>query len=179
MIYNIVIDGSSPPTTLSIKTSYRGINHYKDNNMVLATFALKELRTHLNFTQLRFHCNKQLISTFHVKTFTNSTGKAVVRFFSRDDEKDAMPYACGSFARLDGDNSSLAWDCTNWGKDGGAYYVGKWGHEGQRELYEFAAFVGYKYHWATNPAWDRWDCDDEDHKGRNLSTGDFWKIYVR
>lgn len=177
MIYNIVIDSSSPPTTLSIETSYRGINHHKNNNMVLATIALKELRKHLSFTQLRFHCNKQLVRTFHVTTVANSAGEAVVQFFSR--QTDAMPSSCGSFVRLDGDNSLLAGDCANWGKDGGAYNVGKWGHEGQRELYEFAAFIGFKYHWATNPAWNRWDCDDEDYPGRYVSTGDFWKIYVR
>ena len=90
-----------------------------------------------------------------------------------------MPYACGSFARLDGDNSLLAENCANWGKDGGTYNVGKWGHEGMRELYKYPAFFVYKYHWATNPAWDRWDCDDVDFNGRYLSTGDFWKIYVR
>ena len=144
--------------------------------MVLATSALKELRTHLSFAQLRFHCNKQLVRTFHVTTVTNTAGEAVVQFFSR--QADAMPFSCGSFARLDGDNSLLAGDCANWGKDG-SFNVGKWGHQGERELYRFPAFIGLKYHWATNPAWDRWDCDDVDHRGHNVSNGDFWKIYVR
>ena len=178
LIYNIVIDGSSPPTTLGIESSYRGINHYNNSNMVLSTSALKELRTHLSFTQLRFHCNKkQLVRTFHVTTVTNSAGDAVVQFFSR--QTDTMPFSCGSFATLTGDNSLLAGDCANWGKDHGNYNVGKWGHEGERELYKYPAFVGFSYHWATNPAWDRWDCDDLDHLGHNVSPGDFWKIYVR
>lgn len=122
MIYNIAIDGLSPPTTLSIESSYRGISHYNNSNMVLSTNALKELRTHLSFTQLRFHCNKQLVRTFHVTTVTNSSGEAVVQFFSR--QTDSMPFSCGSFATLTGDNSLLAGDCANWGKDG-SYNVGK------------------------------------------------------
>ena len=174
LIYNIVIDGSSPPATLSIEASYRGINHYKNNNMVLSTSALKELRTHLSFTQLRFHCNKQLVRTFHVTTVPNSTGEAVVQYFSR--QTNAKPYACGSFARLSGDNSILARDCANWGLDSGSYKVGKWGHDGVRELYEYPVFIQNLYHWAAHPHWNRWECDDFNPA---LSSGDFWKIYVR
>ena len=177
LIYNILIDGKSPPKALNIETSYRGINRYTSNNMVLETLALKELRTHLSFTQLRFHCNKQLTRTFHMTTVTNSSGEAVVQYFSR--QTDAMPYACGSFATLPGDNSFLAGDCAKWGKDRGVYEVGKWGHEGERELHIFPAFIGFKYSWLTTSASDRWDCDDIDHFGRNVLTGDFWKIYVR
>ena len=171
LIYNIVIDGTP---TLGIETSYRGIKHYKNNNMVLSTSALKELRTHLSFTQLRFHCNKQLGRTFHVTTITNSTGEAVVQYYSS--QTNAKPYACGSFARLSGDNSFLAGDCANWGLDSGSYKVGKWGHDGVRELYEYPAFIQNLYHWASLPHLNRWECDDFNSA---LSSGDFWKIYVR
>ena len=168
-----MIDGSSPPATLGIESSYRGINHYKNNNMILSTSALKELRKHLSFTQLRFHCSKQLGRTFHVTTVTNSAGEAVVQYFSR--QTNAKPYACGSFARLSGDNSILARDCANWGLDSGSYYVGKWGHD-ERELYEYPVFIRNLYHWAAVPQWNRWECDDFNSA---LSSGDFWKIYVR
>ena len=145
--------------------------------MVLATTALNDLRTYLPFTQLRLHCSKEKGRTFHVATVADSTGEAVVQYFSR--EMDAMPFACGSFARLHGDNSNLAGNCERWGKDYGAYEVGKWGHEGMRELYEYSAFIGFLYHWAPNPVWNRWDCDDWDDNGASVSPGDFWKIYVR
>ena len=175
LIFNIVIDGLSPPTMLGIETSYRGISNYNDNNMVLATTSLNELRTHLPFTQLRFHCSKQQGRTFHVTTVANSTGEAVVQYFSR--QIDAMPDACGSFARLEGDNSNLAKECYRWGKDNNhAYEVGLWGHEGRRELYDFPAFVGLAYHWGTLPNNNRWECDDF---APSVSPGDFWKIYVR
>ncbi|XP_078348974.1 fibrinogen-like protein A [Oculina patagonica] len=175
LIYNVVIDGPSPPTTLGVETSYRGISNYNINNMVLATTALGELRTHLSFTQLRFHCSKQQGRTFHVTTVTNSTGEAVVQYFSR--QKDAMPYACGSFARLNGDNSYLASYCARWGRDINlAYGVGKWGHERRRELYDFPAFIGYHHHWVNSPGYNRWECDDVIS---SVSPGDFWKIYVR
>ena len=174
-----MIDGtSSPPTTLGIETSYRGINHYKNNNMVLATSALKELRKHLSFTQLRFHCSKRLGRTFHVTTVTNSTGKAVVQYFSR--QTDAKPYACGSFVRLSGDNSFLAGDCANWGLNtsSGLYKVDKWGHDVVPELYRYPAFISHLYHWSALPHPHRWECDDS-VDGSTLSSGDFWNIYVR
>ena len=175
MIFNVVIDGSSiPPITLGHETSYRGISRYNNNNMVLATNALNGLRTHLSFTQLRFHCRKQHGRTFHVATVANSNGEAVVQYFSR--QTDAMPSACGSFARLEGDNSILAGDCARWGKDHGVYKVDKWSHEGMREFYKFPAFIYPSYNWASNPVWPRWECDDY---GNFVSPGDFWKIYVR
>ena len=174
MIFNVVIEGSSLPAMLGFETSYRGISNYNNNNMALATSALNELRTYSSFTQLRFHCYKrQPGRTFRVTTAPNSTGDAVVQYFSR--QTDVMPYACGSFARLEGDNSYLASDCANWGKDNGVYKVGKWGHQGMREFYEFPAFIYALSHWATSP-WNRWECDDFKP---GASPGDFWKIYVR
>ena len=171
-----MIDGaSSPPTTLGIETSYRGISHYNNNNMLLATSALNELRSHLPFAQLRFHCRKQAVRTFHVSTLANDAGEAVLQYFSR--QTDIMPDACGSFVILSGDNSFTANHCAMWGKDGG-YRVGKWGHQGMRELYKFPAFAFSDYNWATNPepGWNRWECDD---LGNSVSPGDFWNIYVR
>ena len=87
-----------------------------------------------------------------------------------------MPYACGSFERMEGDNSVLADDCTKWGMDNNAYHVGRWGHQGKRELYQYPAFILSYYHWTTAPDWNRWECDDV---ANTASPGDFWKIYVR
>ena len=176
MIFNIVIDEkSSLPTSLGIETSYRGISRYNNSNMVLATSALNELRSHLSFAQLRFHCRKNALRTFHVSTLADDSGEAVVQYFSR--QTDEMPNSCESFATLPGDDSNLAADCPDWGMDGN-FHVGKWGHEGMRELYEFPAFIAFDYHWAPNPAFpdDRMECDD---RGTAVSPGDFWKVYVR
>ncbi|KAL9956995.1 hypothetical protein ACROYT_G038569 [Oculina patagonica] len=177
LIYNIVIDGPFPPFPLGVESSYRGISNYDNNNMVLATSALNELRKHLLFTQLRFHCNKQNNQrTFHVTTVANSAGEAVVQYFSR--QTDDMPYACGSYATLEGDNSVLARACSAWGIDGNnVWHVGKWSHEGMRELFEYPAFIYASNHWTTNPGWGRWECDD--HFSVSALPGDFWKIYVR
>lgn len=141
--------------------------------MILNTDAMKQLRADLSFTQLRFHCSKPQGRTFHVTTAANSLGEAVVQFFSG--QTDVYPQACGSFVPLDGDNSYLAADCAKWGKDNGAYKVGKWGHQGMRALNEFPAFIQNTYHWATFPKGSRWECDDFKP---NPDTGD-WKIYVR
>ena len=73
---------------------------------------MKELRTHLSFTQLRFHCSKNKGRTLHLTTASNSSGEAVVQYFSG--QTDANPKACGSCVRMNDDNSMLAADCNQW-----------------------------------------------------------------
>ena len=102
--------GSLSPK-VSVETSYRGIGKL---HMVLQKSAVKELRRRLSFTQLRFHCHKKQGRTFHVVTTSNSSGEAVVQYFSG--QTDEQPDACGSFVRLTlDDNSELAGICKDWG----------------------------------------------------------------
>ena len=160
---------------LSIETSYREIGSYHNNKTVLDKSAMNELRTHLSFTQLRFHCSKQQGHTFHVTTVANSTGEAVVQYFSG--QTDVQPDACGSFVRMENDNSRLAGVCGQWGYDGTSFYVGKWGYAEDKDSYNNnVAFVKAKYHWVLNPGIPRWGCDD--YNG-GVSAGDFWKVFVR
>ena len=164
-----------PPTNLNIENTYAGVSRYSSNRMVLSPDGMRELRSRISFTQLRFHCRKEQHGrTFHVKTAANSSGEAVARFFAGD--TDVFPKACGSFEKLKGDNSVLASRCAEWGMENGVYHVGKWGHEGHKELYMFSSFIKYYHHWITWPGNNRWQCDD---MANNLSRGDFWKIYVR
>ena len=150
LVSNAVLDGSSSTPQLSVETSYRGISNYHNNQTFLTESAMNELRTHLSLTRLRFHCSKQQGRTFHVTTVANSTGEAVVQYFSG--QTDVQPDACGSFVRMENDNSRLAERCRQWGYNGTSYYVGKWGHgEDQINLYSPAAFVGYLYHWFLTP----------------------------
>ena len=171
-----MLDGSSSTPQLSIETSYRGISNYHNNQTFLTKSAMNELRTHLSFTQLRFHCSKQQGRTFHVTTAANSTGEAVVQYFSG--QTDVQPDACGSFVRMVNDNSKLAGVCDNWGYQYGAYNVGKWGRSDidQKRLFDHAAFAVSYYHWVLGPGYSRWECDDL-HVG--VSSGDFWKVFVR
>ena len=160
---------------LSIETSYRGIGSYHNNKTVLTKSAMKELWTHLSFTQLRFHCSKQQGRTFHVTTVANSTGEAVVQYFSG--QTDVQPDACGSFVRMDDDNSKVAKVCENWGNGNGVQNGGKWsGGQNESRLYNHVVFVWYAYHWLIWPEGGRVECDDFK---RGVSAGDFWKIYVR
>ena len=161
---------------LSIETSYRGIGSYHNNNTVLTKSAMKELWTHLSFTQIRFHCSKQQGRTFHVTTFANSAGEAVVQYFSG--QNDLFPHSCNSFFTMDDDNSMAAKVCEDWGVENGVKNVGKWSGDGQNEsrLYEYIVIVWYAYHWLIWPEGGRVECDDF-HGG--VSAGDFWKIYVR
>ena len=144
--------------------------------MVLTKTAMNELRTHLPFTQLRFFCRKHQGRTFHVTAAANNSGEAVVKYFSG--QTDDQPAACGSFVRLENDNSRLPGACKRWGLENGKYTVGKWGHgEDQNRLYTYAAFTFHEYHWMMSPSLSRWECDDLFTAG--VSSGDFWKVFVR
>ena len=124
LVFCIVTEGSSPPK-FSVETSYRGIS---GDQMVLTKDAMKELRTHLSFTQLRFHCSKLQGRTFHVTTVANSSaGEAVVQYFSG--QTNVQPVSCGSFVSMRNDNPGLTGNCEKWGRENGVYFVGKWGHE--------------------------------------------------
>ena len=170
------MDSSTPPTSWTAESSYRGIRNFTNNKMGITKNAMKELRSHLSFTQLRFHCSKKQGRTFHVITAANSSGEAVVQYFSG--QTDVLPASCMSFQRMDGDNSKLAVQCEKWGNDKG-HYVGKWAHyrkKGEDRLYNHAAFVAYRYHW--NIINSKRLCDDN-IGDISSSPGDFWKIYVR
>ena len=169
-----MIDSPSSPQ-MSVKTSYREISSCHNNQMFLTKSAMNELRTHLSFTQLRFHCSKQQGRIFHVTTVANSTGEAVVQYFSG--QTDVQPEACGSFVRLENDNSRLARVCRQWGYQDGAYNVSKWGTAiDQDRLYNHAAFAAGLYHWLLAQDYSRWECDDY---LVGVSSGDFWKVFVR
>lgn len=138
--------------------------------------AMKKLHTLLSLTQLRFHCRKETPGrTFHVVTAANNSGESMIRFFSG--LTDEMPKACGSFVRMDDDDSLLARECARWGEEKGEFRVGRWGHSRFKgSLYDYVTFIRNRYHWVVSPAKDRWEWDD--FLG-NASIGDFWKIFVR
>ena len=160
---------------MSVKTSYREISSYHNNQTFLTKSAMNELRTHLSFAQLRFHCSKQQGRTFHVTTVANSTGEAVVQYFSG--QTDVQPDACGSFVRMENDNSRLAGVCRQWGYNGVSSNIGKWGYAlDQDRLFYASAFVPHFYHWVLSQRDSRWECDDYRD---GVSSGDFWKVFVR
>ena len=168
------------PSQLPWETSYCGI---ANDQMLLTKTAMKELRALISFTQLRFHCKKQNPGrTFHISTAMNSSGEAVVRYFSG--QTDVLPRACDSFYKMSDDDSYLANECQSWGKDG-TYLVGKWGiemharlgsHLNEARLFNHAAFVFNKYHWLLG---NRYECDD-DSRSRTTMLGDnIWEVFVR
>ncbi|KAL9963785.1 hypothetical protein ACROYT_G027325 [Oculina patagonica] len=175
LVANVVIDDSSP-FELSVETSYRGISSYNNNKTFLTKTAMKELSTYLPFTQLRFHCSKQHHGrTFHITTAANSTGEAVVQYLSG--QTDVQPDACDSFVRMDDDNSELAGLCHNWGYENGLWRIGKWGAGYDRQrLFDHTAFVYGLYHWVIAEDGSRLECDDG---YAVVSSGDFWKVFVR
>ena len=166
LISNIVMKSPTPPTALPVKTSYRGI---ASDEMVLSKTASKELFAHLPFRQIRFYCSKKGGRIFHVGTVTNSSGESVVRYFTG--QTDVRPSSCGSFVRMENDNSILAAACQSW--EGG-----KWGRpeDDETRLYTHVALQPATTHWLLAPNHNRWECDDF---SIGVSAGDFWKIFVR
>ena len=138
--------------------------------MVLQKSAMNELRTHLAFSQIRFHCKKK--RTFRVTTARNSAGEAVVQYFSA--QTDTLPASCGSYVKMSDDNSLIAGVCHRWGPN----YSVKWGLNGvdQDRLYSHLNYVPWTYHWLIEPQGSRWECDDY---SVGVTPGDFWKTFVR
>ena len=171
-----MIDSSSSLPPIAPQDDYRKIGDFQSKALILKNTALFELRKHLAFKQLRFHCYKPGIRTFHVVTIANSTGESVVRYFTGQVED--FPKASGSFTRLPGDNSLLALRPADWGMEGGRYEVGKWSHQGKKALWDHAAFILNSAHWVLGSP--RWECDDYTRRNTPiLPVGTFWKIYVR
>jgi len=181
LVSNLVINVSSPFQSSFEKTSYHGISSYVNNKTFLTDSAMQELRTHLSFTQLRFHCSKQQGRTFHVTTVTSSSGEAAVQYLIG--ETDVQPDACGSFVKMDDDNSQLVRHCHDWGVDDWhaqhfLVKIGKWGppYRGEGRLTDHSAFVYGYFHWNLFQDGSRLECDDY---GVGVSSGDFWKVFVR
>ena len=74
------VEFGSPSPKVSVETSYRGIGK---SHMVLQKSAMKELRRHLSFTQLRFHCRKKQGRTFHAQVKLWSGTSAVRQMSNR------------------------------------------------------------------------------------------------
>ena len=134
LVSNVVV-GNLSLLQFSEESSYHEISKCHNKSLLLTTDAMKELRTHLSFTQLRFHCRKNKGRTFHLTTAGNSSGEAVVQYFSG--QTDANPKVCGSFVRMNDDNSKLAADCNQWRDK-------QWGYpfKGKGEIYSLLVSTG-------------------------------------
>ena len=156
--------------------NYRDIEKYKTNKLVLSTNGLRTLREKLSFKQLRFFCHKKIPGrTFDIATTTNSSGQNVTKYFTA--ETDDRPKSCGSYYPLSDDNSTLAGQCAKWGKNSA-----QWGPTSRSvSLMDHVAFVDSEVHWHVYKPDNRWECDDykEKPKKYKVSSGDFWKIFVR
>ena len=102
---NFMVDSSTIPPAWTTEPSYRGINNFTNKKMGITTSAMKELRGHLSFTRMRFHCSKQQGRTLRVTTATKNFGKTVVQYFSG--QTNTLLDSCLSFVRMKDDNSYL------------------------------------------------------------------------
>ena len=167
---------------LSLTGDYRQIKEYKTNKLALSTDGLRTLGTKLSFKQLRFFCHKKIPGrAFDVATATNSSGEHVVQYFTA--QTDNLPDSCGSYYPLSDDNSTLASQCARWGYQLSKFFVGKWSYEGiptADRLLNHLALVQSTAHWVVHQSNGRWECDDyHSTKEYAVSSGDFWKVFVR
>ena len=183
MISNIEIPTTTFNLSFASHNSYRGIGNYKNNLMVLTNSAMYELCKVLQVTQLRFHCRKQMKRTFHVTSAISKTGWAVVEYFCG--QTNELPLSCNSFEVMRDDNSILTSHCNDWGDDNTQRQVGTWGHYptttdvDDGRLNSFVAFIGNTSYWHISLIEGLLLCDDNGFEIPWLSSGDFWKIYVR
>ena len=183
MISNIEIPTTTFNLSFTSHNSYRGIGNYKNNVMVLTNSAMYELCKVLQVTQLRFHCRKQMKRTFHVTTAISKTGWAVVEYFCG--QTNELPMSCNSFEVMKDDNSILTSHCNDWGDDDTQRQVGTWGHYptttdvDDGRLNSFVAYIGNTSYWHISLIEGLLLCDDNGFEIPWLSSGDFWKIYVR
>ncbi|XP_044163163.1 uncharacterized protein LOC122947027 [Acropora millepora] len=174
LIFNVVIDSSSSLPPITTQDDYRKIGDFQGKALILTNNALFELRKHLAFKQLRFHCYKPGERTFHVATIANSTGESVIRYFTGQVKE--LPKASGSFTRLPGDNSHLAFRPADWGYENGMTKVGKWSIPWSKALWDHVVWIVNTAHWLLG---SRWECDDYNPEAPTPPVGSFWKIYVR
>ena len=170
----MVVDNNSSLPPITTQDDYRKIGDFQSKALILTNNALFELQKHLAFEQLRFHCYKPGVRTFHVATIANSTGEWVIRYLTEQTEE--LPKASGSFTRLPGDNSLLTLRPADWGYEKDTYKVGKWSHQGKKALWDHLVFIQDHAHWLLESS--RWECDDFTSSS-SPPTGSFWKIYVR
>ena len=169
-----MIHSSSSLPPITTQDDYRKIGDFQSKALILTNNALFELRKHLAFKQLRFHCYKPGVRTFHVATIANSTGESVIRYFTGQVKE--LPKASGSFTRLPGDNSHLAFCPVDWGYENGITKVGKWSIPWSKALWDHVAWIVNRAHWLLG---SRWECDDYNPEAPTPPVGSFWKIYVR
>ena len=164
---------------MAISDDYSVISNYSSNHVALSTQALSKLREKMPFNQLRFFCRKNKPGrTFNIATTKAALGENVVKYLTA--KTNSLPIACGSFYTLPNDDSMMANECSRWGKENGSFEVGKWHHSGISvfgRLFNHLAFIKGAVHWNVGT---RWECDDFNRThGYVVSTGDFWKIFVR
>ncbi|XP_028416056.1 uncharacterized protein LOC114539640 isoform X1 [Dendronephthya gigantea] len=182
LVNNLVQNGSKEMDWF-LANDYRRISEYKNKNLALSTYALRDLRSKMSFNQIRFFCRKKIPGrVLDIATKTNSLGQQVIKYFTA--QTNTFPKSCGSYYRLPDDNSILASQCSRWGRESNnTYFVGKWGIDGSQvkaRLFNHPAFVSGQAQWFTGGSKQRWECDDfYSISGYTISPDDFWKIFVR
>lgn len=164
-----------------LTNDYQKIDEYKKNKLALSSKGLDALGAKMSFNQLRFFCHKGIPGrTFDIATTTNGLGKKVIEYLKAQTNK--FPKSCGSYYRLSNDNSLMGGRCARWGYES-RYFLGQWHHTGMPSndrLFNHPIFIGMKAHWLVQQSGGRWECDDYARdRGYAVSSGDFWKVFVR
>jgi hypothetical protein len=162
--------------TLGAQDATAGLSASAGTSGHVGEAGLADLRTQMGFTEVRLYCTKPDVGrTFHIKTSDTSvidylTGATAV-----------LPDAPGSFTTLTPNNSVLASRPADWGGDGGATHIGKWGASPMAatadRLTSHTAYIHREAHWLLNGS-DRQECDDFQTDDGTDNNGT-WHIFVR
>ena len=176
-------------SNLKVVGNFHYISKLQTENIFITPRALGRLKEKMKFTQLRFNCFKKVPNrTVDIVTANNQTGENVVKYFTlMSNNKDDAPKACNSYYILKDDNSVLASHCQTWTRNNSRWSSPIHVKENRR-LLDRVALIYAKNYWSIQKRSsnsphknDRdWECDDYERISTfRVTSGDFWKIFVR
>ena len=178
LIKRVKIEKTASNFTETEASDYRSFSNYKSNTMLLNLVIMTKLREAMHFDQLRFYCFKKLVGrVFHVMTNRNPLGEAVVTFFTNS---SVQPQACESYTPLPDDNSTLAKNCSQWGKG----EKNKWGSSTRLGRYRLLSApvvsdtIKFRIKVQASGSPRGFYCDENTKKSHPLSIDDEGKIFV-
>ena len=133
--------------------------------------ALKVLRSITNYKQFRFKCKKNGGSKLlHIKTKDDAKGFHVTDCVTTSSYDLRFTLSsCDTYVRLPDDISQLAQNCSKW----------KWDNEHGKSdlLLNHLMYIPHTVHWNIGFGRTRYECDS--FKASEISTGDFWEVFVK
>ena len=182
LVANLKSDGELIEMMDIIKKSPTMLGNNTTQNYALNYQGVKILKDEINATQFRVYCRKENVNrTVHVMTKDNRKGRKVFNYFvgiPTTNSSADLPAACGSYDILNGDNSQLAANCSQWNWKTGTWGYGNYWQEETR-IYAYTMFIANKYHVLVIGKEKVHLCDDVEYNGDKHSYAGVWQYFIR